>query len=62
MVTEALQPLVLHTTFEKHSQRIRNIRKIINLAKLVEIWECDWDRSVKHDSEIGNFVKQCKIR
>ncbi|CAF1070557.1 unnamed protein product, partial [Brachionus calyciflorus] len=24
--------------------------------------ECDWDRSVKNDSEIVNFVKQCKIR
>ncbi|CAF0975507.1 unnamed protein product [Brachionus calyciflorus] len=53
---------LMGTTFEKHCQRIRNIPKIIHSAKFVEIWECDWDRSVKHDSEIGNFVKQCKTR
>ncbi|CAF0861234.1 unnamed protein product [Brachionus calyciflorus] len=35
---------------------------MINGAKLVEKWECDWNRSVKNDPEVGNFVKQCKIR
>ncbi|CAF1118845.1 unnamed protein product, partial [Brachionus calyciflorus] len=50
------------TTHEKHSKRIREIRSMINGANFVEIWECDWDRSVENDNDVGNFVKQCKIR
>ncbi|CAF1135143.1 unnamed protein product [Brachionus calyciflorus] len=47
---------LMGTSFEKHSKRIRKIHRMINGAKLIEIWECDWDRSVKHDPEVASFV------
>ncbi|CAF0958294.1 unnamed protein product [Brachionus calyciflorus] len=52
---------LMGTTYEKYLKRIRQIKKMINDANLIEIWECDRDKRVKNDAELGIYVKQFKI-
>lgn len=49
----------MEKTFERHLKRIEYLKKHV---KLVQIWECKYDKMLEEDDEFFNFVKKQKIR
>ena len=41
--------------YKQHLDRIRYIN--LHVKNLIEIWECDWDKLVKNNNELKEFIK-----
>jgi hypothetical protein len=64
----SIKKLPMGLVYKDHCRRIEKIKSSFigslfsEQPKLIEMWECDWDRLVKQDHEINNFVSNSEIK
>jgi hypothetical protein len=59
--SETFNPLKRTTmglNYQGHCQRIKWIKENKTDFKLVEIWECEWDKKIKNDFDLKDFLRE----
>lgn len=44
--------------YSDHNKRIAEIKKLRPLSTIIEIWDCDYDKLAKTESELQSFLKE----
>ena len=62
---ESFNPLkneIMRETYKKHLNRISKLQSSSEISKLIEIWECEYEKMKLTDLKFQNFVNQSQVK